>query len=185
MSRMSRSGAGAGGRIGARIAVGVAGLALGGVTAAAPVAAHAAAAATRSGTGTAAGAVSRTAPGTVSTAVASLCPDNTICLFYGRDFTGPQIRLSPTDPLHLYYPDLHQLSCVLPTGAACVSTTFPDYSNGHWSDQVTSFVNNVRSLYCWFSGENYSGHGYTMNMYSTMSALPAYNNDTMRSIRPC
>jgi hypothetical protein len=182
MSRMSRSGTGAGGRISARIAVGVAGLMLGGAGALAPVAADATPAA---GTGTAAGAVSRTAPGTVSTAVASLCPDNTICLFYGRDFTGPQIRLSPTDPLHLYYTDLHQLTCVLPTGAACVSTTFPDYSDGHWSDQVTSFVNNVRSLYCWFSGENYSGHGYTMNMYSTMSALPAYNNDTMRSIRPC
>src|SRR4051812_4159686 len=132
MSRMSRSGTGADGRIGARIAVAVAGLGLGGAGALAPAAAHAA---PTPRTGTAAGAVSRTAPGTVSTAVASLCPDNTICLFYGRDFTGPQIRLSPTDPLHLYYTDLHQLTCVLPTGAACVSTTFPDYSDGHWSDQ--------------------------------------------------
>jgi Peptidase inhibitor family I36 len=121
----------------------------------------------------------------LATATDYLCPSGRVCFYYGRDFTGPSLTLNPEVPWNSFYADMHDLVCVLPTGEKCVSTTHPEYSNGRWSDQVSSWLNNSRMLLCWWSGENFSGHGYTVNMYSRFTALPPDTNDTMRSVGPC
>jgi hypothetical protein len=123
--------------------------------------------------------------GTAAADAPSMCPDNTVCLYSGRDYTGAMITLSPDLPWQNSYDDLHELPCVLADGTACVSGTFPDYSNGRWSDQVSSSINNTRELYCWWTGANATGRAVWMNMWSRQGALSSVHNDVMRSIRPC
>ncbi|QWF84036.1 peptidase inhibitor family I36 protein [Amycolatopsis sp. CA-230715] len=113
---------------------------------------------------------------TAVAAPADGCSPNYVCLYEHADFSGHSIVFEA--PREVPF-DLVTLVC-----PGCVSSKHPA-SNGRWNDQMSSWINNSGTTYCWFFDEDYGVEGHVMNTYSAVRRLPDRENDEASSLGPC
>ncbi len=100
-------------------------------------------------------------------AQASRCPSNYVCLFRDGGAQGPYFRFQ------IGSADFTTLRC-------------SDCRGGNFNDDMTSYVNNTNSDFCWYFDANYRGETRVMRQLpGRIINVTASENDKASSLKKC